>query len=286
MELSTELLDVLRDRGGIFTGGVIAEERNQTEYEFQHKSIQDYLTAYTLATDHGLWQSDGFDLFEVIYRKEFLGRTLEFFVNVKKGNPDVFFRTYLQHLKPETIYAKQLNHFVQYYLIAQEKDADLEDELVQKCIEILMNSPDLKEVQLAQVCLVKLTLIVTADHLAFIQKVHHNWVDNFRAVKLAQLYYAKGKGLELLPASRETTQLKVMDVDKGLFYRFRNYCLLGLLQKDHQIWKHLLIQEMPIADFNQLSRGLALLALKDWLDLRNLRNLRDWWDLLNLEQKL
>jgi len=285
-ELATKLLEVLRDRGGIFTGGVIAEERNQTEYEFQHKSIQDYLTAYTLATDRGLWQSDGFDLFEVIDRKEFWGRTLEFFVNVKKRNPDEFFRTYLEHLAPQTLFAKKLNHFVQYYLIAQEKDDALEAELTQKCTEMLMNSPDVAEVQIAQICLGRLPLQLDADHLVFVQKIHPTWLANFRAVKLAQLYYGKGNGLELLPALRETSQMQSIDVDKGLFYRFRNYCLLGLLQRDYQIWKHLLIQEMPISNFSQMSRGLALLALYDWQSLRGLLDLRALLELLDVQTLL
>ena len=98
VELSMELLDVLRDRGGIFTGGVIAEDPEQTEFEFQHKSIQDYLTAYTLASDSELWKINNFDLMTVIARREFWGRTLEFFVNAKKHNPDRFFRTYLESL--------------------------------------------------------------------------------------------------------------------------------------------------------------------------------------------
>ena len=207
----------------------------------------------------------------------------------------------MEYLKPETDYAKKLNHFVQYYLIAQEKDADLEEELVQKCLEILMNSPDIKEVQIAQICLGKLPLILNAAHLAFVQKLHHNWLDNFRAVKLVQLYYVKEKEFELLPALLETSQRQVLDIDKRLFYPFRNYCLLGFLQRDYKLWKYLLSQKMDVSDFSKLHRALALVNflyfrdsrdLLDSLDLRDLQDLRDLWDLqglrdwLQLEQKL
>lgn len=121
VELAAELLDVLRDRGGILTGGVIAEEHSQTEFEFQHKSIQAYLTAYALATDSSLWVADGFNLLDVVGQREFWGLTLELFVNIKKGNPDGFFKAYLARLEPGTLYAKNLNHFVQYFLLAQEE---------------------------------------------------------------------------------------------------------------------------------------------------------------------
>ncbi len=282
VELSVELLDVLRDRGGIFSGGVVADDPEQTEFEFQHKSIQDYLTAYTLASDSELWKTNNFDLFSVIARRVFWGRTLEFFVNAKKHNPDRFFRTYLECLKPDTVYAKQLHHFVQYYLIAQEKDADLEAELGQKCLEILMNSSDHKELQIAQVCLGKLPLALNAEHLAFIQKLHHNLIDNFRAVKLAQLYVVQGKGGEILPMLRETSLLQVLDADSGSFYRFRNYCLLGIRQKDNQTWINLLVQSEPRSDFNQLSKGITLLTLVDLPDLWELQGLRELQGLLDL----
>ena len=291
VDLATELLDVLRDRGGIFTGGVIAEEWNQTEYEFQHKSIQDYLTAYTLATDHGLWQSDGFDLFEVIDRREFWGRTLEFFVNVKKGNPDGFFKGYLDRLKPKTNFARKLNHFVQYFLLAQEKDNTLEFWLIQKCEEILLHSPDAVEIQVAQFCLSKMNIQLNSVHLAIVQKIHDNLLDNFRAVKLAQLYYLQGEVTKILPILRETYLLNPLDGTNGHFYRFRNYCQLGMIQKDYQIWATVMNNEAPPLYFHRLSHGMALRALRalldsrdsrDLLDSRNFRALLDLLDLLDL----
>ena len=293
VELSTELLDVLRDRGGIFTGGVIAEERNQTEFEFQHKSIQDYLTAYNLATDHSLWQMEGFDLFEVIDRKAFWGRTLEFFVNVKKWNPDAFFRKYLERLRSETAYAKKLNHFAYYFFLAKEKDDALEAELISKSEEILLVSSSLIEMQVAQGFLTKLSIRLNNSHLTFVQKIHDNLLDNVRAVKLAQLYYATGKDLELIPALRETFLMQQLDVDNGQFYRFRNFCLLGLLQKDYNLWKNLLVRELPSSNFIRLSQGLTLrdsqdlvgqdwLDLQNWLDSQDLRELLDWRDLREL----
>ena len=274
VELATELLDVLRDRGGIFTGGVIAEERNQTEYEFQHKSIQDYLTAYTMAND-GLWKSEGFDLLEVIGREEFWGRTLEFFVNIKKSNPDEFFRAYLAALAPQTSYAKNLPHFVPYFLQAQDKDPELEQKLIQKCEGILMHSIDFTEMDAAQMSLGKLPLVLVDHHLDLLEKTHDTLVDNFRAVKWAQLYFAKGKGLALIPILRETSAMQQLNVEQGFFYRFRNYCLLGLLLKDYQLWRNLIVQEEN-ADFKQLSKGMTL------LDLLFLQILSDPQDLLGL----
>ena len=262
VDLATELLDVMRDRGGIFTGGVIAEDRNQTEYEFQHKSIQDYLTAHTLATDHGLWHFDGFDLFEVIDRREFWGRTLEFFVNIKKGNPDGFFRAYLECLKPKTDYAKKLNHFTYYFLLAKEKDDGLENNLINKCEEILLYSPDFIEIQVSQLSLTKFSIQLTASHLVLIKTIHSNLLDNFRAVKLVQLFCIKGKGIELISILRETSLLQQIEIESGKFYRYRSYCFLGLIQKDYEIWKNLLSLEENVPDFLRFTQGLVLIHLQ------------------------
>lgn len=281
VDLATELLDILRDRGGIFTGGVIAEERNQTEYEFQHKSIQDYLTAYTLASDPVLWQSDGFDLFEVIDRQEFWGRTLEFFVNVKKGNPDGYFKAYLERLAPDSSYAKKLDHFVPYFLLAQEKDDALESELIQKCEEILLHSQDAMEIQFAQFCLSKMPIQLNSVHLAIVQKNHDNLVDNFRAVKLAQLYYIQGEGTKILPILLETSLLDQLDATNGHFYRFRNYTMLGLIQRDHQIWNNALNQGEPMPGDIRLGYGTALRTLKALQDLQDLQDLLDLYALLD-----
>lgn len=75
-----------------------------------------------------------------------------------------------------------------------------------------------------------------------------------------------------------------VNVDTGQFYRFRNHCLLGLLQRDYQIWKHhLTALEVSTSTFNQVSQGMTLLALRDLLILRDLRDLRNF---LNLQDFL
>lgn len=69
---------------------------------------------------------------------------------------------------------------------------------------MLMESPDFIEIQITQQCLNKLPILLNITHLDFIRKIHYNVSDNFRAVKLAQLYFAKSIVADLIPILRET----------------------------------------------------------------------------------
>lgn len=288
IELTIELLGVLRDRGGIFTGGLIAEKDfMQTEFEFQHKSIQDYLAAYTLSNDNSLLLSDDFSLAHKIDNQEFWGRTLEFFVNLKKGNPDFFFRSYIEHLKPETYNAKKLHHFTHYFLIAQEKDELLEAELGKCCNNILLLSQDFFEIHIATACLYKLGYNLNELGLSQMAKLHSNMIDNYRAVKIIQLFYANEIYINIIGSKNEPSNSDGLDALNGSFYCFRNSIFFGLIKLDYQVWKKNLLEETD--DIEQLCLGLALRSLLDlrnfqnWRDLLNILDLRNLWNLKDLQ---
>ncbi len=136
--LAQTLLVALRDRSGILTGSKVYDSLLDTEFEFQHKTLQDYLTAQTLKED-GLLQNQEFSLTDKV-GDAFWDKTIEFYVKI--ANPDYFFTQYIDALAPDTSLAKNLPHFGQYFLMASDKSPHLAPQLALKCADIVIRTTD------------------------------------------------------------------------------------------------------------------------------------------------
>ena len=104
VKLCTDLLWQFRDRKGVISGSSIQENFLQTEFEFQHKTFQEYLTAVTIDKDNIL--RGKFNLGDKL-GKPFWARTIEFYVQLS-DQPDTFFEDYIGSLAPNSDSAYQL----------------------------------------------------------------------------------------------------------------------------------------------------------------------------------
>ncbi len=137
-----ELLKALRDRSGLLTGKTVSDSFDETTFEFQHKTFQDYLTAITLHRDN-LLPSGKFSLDDKL-GNPFWQKTIEFFVN--SGNPDYFFEQYINNIESNTIYINNLDYFIRFYNLARAKDPSLEGKLINKLLAVFFETDLVNEV--------------------------------------------------------------------------------------------------------------------------------------------
>lgn len=147
--LALELLRILRDRtSGLFTAKEVLDDFEETLFEFQHKSFQDYLTAVSIHQD-ALVQNGVLDLkSKLANERYFWYQTIHFYVNIQ--NADFFFESFIQTFEPEQDIDK-LSTFMGYFLQAKDRNSDLEPIFATKLWTIFHESDNPRVVD--RVCL-------------------------------------------------------------------------------------------------------------------------------------
>ena len=290
--LAQTLLEALRDRSGILTGSQVYDSLLDTEFEFQHKTLQDYLTAQTLKED-GLLQNQEFSLTDKV-GDAFWDKTIEFYVKI--ANPDYFFTQYIDALAPDTSLAKNLPHFGQYFLMASDKSPHLAPQLALKCADIVIRTTDATEVVRATMLLSRLQTPLPDTLCAYWQKSINTPLMAFKHSQILFLYYQTNNYAQL----RQTLWQKIaLATETNHHFVFACYALpICLLAKDTRYL--LLMEQLPanapnsyvalkllyLLNLQQLPNLLRLLDLKQLLyfpSLGNFKLLRKMGDLRNLQ---
>jgi len=291
-ELSLELLTVFRDRSGILTGSMVSDEDFlDTKFEFQHKSLQDYLTAKTIAED-ALLQNGQFSLHDKL-GKPFWTRTIEFYVNT--GNPDFFFEDFIGRLAPGSPEVKKLRHFTQHFLDAREKRGDLGKKLAAQCWEIFCKTSSTENLLISMACLSKLNDWPETEALVMMKTHPANLEEAERLGKLGQLLFLKGRYEQIRDIVLGTIEQFAKKDSPELFRMMSNFSPLVWRARDWTATTRLLEQankstsRYQLMSFYHLRDLLDLQGLRGLLDLRGLRDLRDlpdWWELWLLRAML
>lgn len=187
-----DLLKQFRDRGGLINGKQVSDKFEDTIFEFQHKSFQDYLTAHCLHYDK-LIENEEFDLDDKI-AKDFWKLSLEFYFKI--GNTKVFFNNYINKIKPKTSYSRRMNRFA-YYFFEAKKQTDLdaiELKFSKIVLDILLKSNRLTDIKVAENVLSELSYkyLEKVKCLKFINQNHKNEIDAVRSGSLFSVFSRKG----------------------------------------------------------------------------------------------
>ncbi|HMR42886.1 MAG TPA: hypothetical protein PKC40_03595 [Saprospiraceae bacterium] len=279
-ELCVQLLHVFRDRSGLFTGSKISEEDFlETEFEFPHKTFQDYLTALSIAEDD-LLQNGEISLSDKV-GSSFWDRTIEFYVNLK--NPDYFFKKHIEVLQPDSSYIDTIHYFTQYFLLAKDKNAGIEDQLVEKYWDILTKSDNPKSIHKAALCLSKLEMDFDSKLLKYLEIPTFTYTEAFKKGMILQLFTIKGE----YPAIRkiilnylENIEYEEIDVLKELLFVLS---YLVIVQKDFTLLK----ARLSVIYKNDLNTKITrLIHLLDLIELQELQKLREFMDLREMQKLL
>lgn len=280
-ELSLELLTVFRDRSGILTGSMVSDEDFlDTKFEFQHKSLQDYLTAKTIAEDT-LLQNGQFSLHDKL-GKPFWTRTIEFYVNT--GNPDFFFEDFIERLAPNSPEAKNLHHFTQHFLDAREKRADLEQKLARRCWEIFCKTPLMDELLISMACLSRLNDWPEAEALAMIKTQPTDFEKSVRLGKLGQLLFVKGHYEQIRGVILDTIELFAKDDSPAYYRMMSNFSPLIWWERDWVAARRLLENTNKSTNRRKLLSFYHLMDLVDLQSVRDLIDLQSLRDLIHLQE--
>jgi hypothetical protein len=140
-QLVQKLLRLLEDRGnGIFTATSIAPVFEDTIFEFQHKSFQDYLTAVSMH-EGSFVQNGQMDLKSKLEVRQngFWHRTIQFYIHLK--NTDFFFGQFIEAFDVQQD-LNYLKRFLDYFLSAPDKDATLSPRFADKLMPIFLKNED------------------------------------------------------------------------------------------------------------------------------------------------
>lgn len=182
-EHALELLRAFDNRNGLLTGRTNSDDFLDTEFEFQHKSFQDYLAAQCISQDR-LIERNQFSFVDKL-DADFWQRTLEFYVNL--SSPDLFFEQTIALIEPDHPIVGKLHYFVQHFLHARQKDPALTTELAEKLCEVFLKSDRIKYVLIASHCLHQLPKMRAEVLFELVRHRHSDELNAFRAGKAVWL---------------------------------------------------------------------------------------------------
>ena len=292
-ERALDLLRAFDNRNGLLSGKSNSDDFQDTEFEFQHKSFQDYLAAQCIKHDDLI--AKGTFSFEDKLAEDFWQRSIEFYINL--GSPDVFFAKTIAAISPGSPVAQQLHFFTQHFLNAPQKDPELESRLSEKTLQVFLESRDEKEIFIASQCLGRLEVKEESSLWKLVETRHSDDLEAFRAGKAVWLLAKKGKYEQLRPLLAKKMTAMYAQPQPADFMELSQWQVLIFSQKDKPLIHHffqyshgegglvVLLDLLDLRDLGDLldSPDLRYLRfLRDLLDLLDLRDLRDLLDLRDL----
>lgn len=148
--LSRELLEKFRDRAGLLTGKEVDESNfEETIFEFQHQTFQEYLTALAIHEEDLLEESSLNDKVGIRQWKE----TIEFYLEL--GASKRFFKLFAETKSSKKKFSPYVNHIVHYWLSPQEKYffAEWQEDLEEWLVEMFYTTQDWDQLRKVSVSL-------------------------------------------------------------------------------------------------------------------------------------
>jgi|GEM_PF-6127923 len=313
-DLCRELLEKFRDRAGLLTGQSIdGADFEDTLFEFQHQTFQEYLTA--LAIHEEDWLKDS-QLPEKVNNPQWK-ETLEFFLQL--GPSKRFFNQFTASVANKKQYSSQVHYITHYWLSTPQKyfhdqwQSDLEAWL----LELFLTSKDLEQSRKAYASLAQIPQPDLSKVVVFVEKfangdvlealrfglavnlLQHQgqWITIRELIPFKIKLLAKGEDHYLLPLSLVQTAA-FWEGDRGLILLFDQEAknsfkaktvtpgVGGYLLTTEYLRTLRVMRNLPaLRSWNDL-KGLQALrswkAMRDWLDLLDLLTWRSLLDLLDL----